>query len=87
MAHAVRAFFDNGGKRLYIARTFIPRTAGDGTVTSDGIAAIQFYSNGGNTAGFSARAQVNRIDHGMTYAQGGIGDVLDLIIEVEGHKK
>jgi len=43
--------------------------------------------NGVVVAGFSARAQVNRIDHGMTYGQGGIGDVLDLIIEVEGHKK
>lgn len=43
--------------------------------------------NGVLVAGFSARAKVNRIDHGMTYAQGGIGDVLDLIIEVEGHKK
>ena len=43
--------------------------------------------NGVIVAGFSARAQVNRIEHGMTYAQGGIGDVLDLIIEVEGHKK
>lgn len=43
--------------------------------------------NGVMVAGFSARAQVNRIDHGMTYAQGGIGDVLDLIIEVEGFQK
>lgn len=47
---------------------------------------IPFYE-GVIVAGFSARAQVNRIDHGMTYGQGGIGDVLDLIIEVEGHKK
>ncbi len=47
---------------------------------------IPFY-NGVLVAGFSARGQVNRIDHGMTYGQGGIGDVLDLIIEVEGHKK
>ena len=43
--------------------------------------------NGVVVAGFSVRAQVNRIDHGMTYAQGGIGDVLDLIIEVEGLKQ
>ena len=25
MAHAVRAFFENGGRRLYIARTYVPR--------------------------------------------------------------
>lgn len=35
-------------------------------------------------AGFSARGQVNRADFGMTFGQGGIGDVLDLYIEVEG---
>src|SRR5688500_4762192 len=28
LAHAARAFFDNGGKRLYISRVFTPR-AGD----------------------------------------------------------
>src|SRR6185295_14080376 len=27
VAHAVRAFFDNGGARLYFARTFAPRGA------------------------------------------------------------
>src|SRR5512137_1688448 len=27
--HAVRAFFTEGGRRLYIARTFRPRSAGD----------------------------------------------------------
>ncbi len=27
LAHAVRAFFDNGGKRLYVARVFAPRAA------------------------------------------------------------
>src|SRR6516165_6738097 len=26
MAHAVRAFFENGGQRLYISRVFVPRT-------------------------------------------------------------
>lgn len=43
--------------------------------------------NGVIVAGFSARAKVNRIDYGMTYAQGGIGDVLDLYIEIESHKQ
>jgi len=27
MAHAVRAFFENGGQRLYISRVFVPRAA------------------------------------------------------------
>jgi phage tail sheath protein FI len=27
MAHAARAFFDNGGKRLYVSRVFVPRGA------------------------------------------------------------
>ena len=30
MWHAVRAFFENGGKRLYIARTYTPRTGTTG---------------------------------------------------------
>ena len=54
LAHAVRAFFDNGGKRLYLGRTFIPRTTG-GVVTSTGIASTTFYNESGNRAGFSAR--------------------------------
>lgn len=36
MAHAVRAFFDNGGSRLYIARTFKEKTIGG--QPNDGIA-------------------------------------------------
>ena len=28
LAHAVRAFFDNGGKELYVSRVFVPRSAG-----------------------------------------------------------
>lgn len=37
MAHAVRNFFDNGGSRLYIGRTFIQRTgpASNGVAQSD----------------------------------------------------
>jgi phage tail sheath protein FI len=34
--HAVRAFFEEGGKRLYVVRTFRPATDKDGTVTDDG---------------------------------------------------
>jgi uncharacterized protein len=33
MAYAARAFFDEGGRRLYVARTYRPRVAGD---TADG---------------------------------------------------
>lgn len=29
LAHAVRAFFENGGRRVYISRVFIPRNASD----------------------------------------------------------
>jgi uncharacterized protein len=32
MAHAVRAFFDNGGRRLYVSRTYLPKDV-DGTPT------------------------------------------------------
>ncbi|MEM6461051.1 MAG: YceI family protein [Pseudomonadota bacterium] len=38
-------------------------------------------------AGFSARGEVDRSDFGMTFGQGGIGDTLDLFIEVEGTKE
>lgn len=53
LAHAVRAFFDNGGSRLYIARTFIPRTNPDGTIASNGVARSQpiVDLNGGNPTG------------------------------------
>lgn len=37
--HGARAFFEEGGKRLYVSRVFRPATAADGTVVSDGRAA------------------------------------------------
>ncbi len=50
MAHAAQAFFNNGGKRLYIARTFLARAG------SDGIAFVQIADDGGgNSANFRAR--------------------------------
>lgn len=55
MAHAARAFFDNGGKRLYIGRTFVPRTNGDGEATSDGVASATILAQDGNVARFAAR--------------------------------
>ncbi len=36
LAHAARAFFANGGKRLYVSRVFVPRTADPG----DGVASL-----------------------------------------------
>ena len=48
MTHAVRAFFDNGGKRLYIGRTFVPRTDAAGAVTSNGIASATIVDDGVN---------------------------------------
>ena len=56
VAHAVRAFFDNGGKRLYVARTFSPRVDGFGAITSDGIATATVFASAGNRAEFVARA-------------------------------
>ena len=55
MAHAVRSFFDNGGRRLYIGRTFIPRTNAAGTVISNGIASATIVDDGTNQAQFFAR--------------------------------
>jgi polyisoprenoid-binding protein YceI len=39
------------------------------------------------TVGFSARGTVKRSDFGMTYGQGGIGDEVELIVEVEAKKQ
>lgn len=56
MAHAVRAFFDNGGSRLYIARSFVPRTNGGGVVSSPGIARSELVvDTGGAQVRFTAR--------------------------------
>ncbi len=38
-------------------------------------------------AGFSAKGTINRIDYGMKYAAGAIGDNVTLWIEAEGHKQ
>ncbi|MCJ8500112.1 phage tail sheath family protein [Desulfatitalea alkaliphila] len=50
MAHGARAFFDNGGRRLYVARTYVP--AEDGGAARPGFA----YSDiGGDVARIQAR--------------------------------
>ena len=38
MWHAARAFFEEGGKRLYLSRTFRPITDADGNIVNDGFA-------------------------------------------------
>src|SRR6185436_3765714 len=48
VAHAVRAFFMNGGKRVYISRVFLPRLANGGVATLG-------VSNGGVNATWTAR--------------------------------
>ncbi|HEX5703535.1 MAG TPA: phage tail sheath subtilisin-like domain-containing protein [Pyrinomonadaceae bacterium] len=52
MAHAARAFFDNGGKRLYVSRVFTPRTPA--SPTSGGIAS-RIVNVGASTATWTAR--------------------------------
>ncbi len=38
-------------------------------------------------AGFSAKGTLNRLDYGMKYAAGALGDTVTLWIEAEGHKQ
>ena len=50
LAHAARAFFENGGKRLYVSRVFVPRE-GDGNF---GVASLAI-TDGALTATWKAR--------------------------------
>ena len=50
LAHAVRAYFDNEGARLYVARVFTPRTNPDDTIASDGVARSNAFVDGGTDA-------------------------------------
>lgn len=45
MAHSVFAYFDNGGQRLYVSRTFLSNSAAD-----TGVASSADFTNGGNDA-------------------------------------
>src|SRR5690349_13988856 len=40
LAHAARAFFLNGGKRLYVSRVFAPRDPGGGGAPDFGLASL-----------------------------------------------
>lgn len=50
MTHAVRAFFDNGGRRLYISRTYVPREVADVPIPG-----FSYRDIGGNVARIQAR--------------------------------
>ncbi len=52
VAHAARAFFENGGQRLYIARVFVPA---DDSVRYHGVASYGFSVGGTVTATWRAR--------------------------------
>ncbi|HEU0298107.1 MAG TPA: phage tail sheath subtilisin-like domain-containing protein, partial [Longimicrobium sp.] len=68
LAHAVRGFFDNGGKRVYVARVFGGPGEGDPALANDGHAAATF---GGVTvrARFPGRAGRSRVS--FTFRVGG----------------
>jgi phage tail sheath protein FI len=53
VAHAARAFFDNGGKRLYVSRVFVPKEPAPG-VFDFGVASRD-VTFGANTATWRAR--------------------------------
>ncbi|HLT38488.1 MAG TPA: phage tail sheath subtilisin-like domain-containing protein, partial [Enhygromyxa sp.] len=52
LAHAVRAFFDNGGQRVYISRVWIPR---DKDLTWDGVARLNVDVGSASTIHWRAR--------------------------------
>ena len=53
--HAVRAFFEEGGKRLYLARIFKPLASKTGALNQDGRAAAQLIGPSGSTLNIQAR--------------------------------
>jgi len=55
--HAARAFFDNGGRRLYVQRVFRPITDDEGEIIDDGCADAQLPTGGqaGDRLTFRAR--------------------------------
>jgi uncharacterized protein len=54
LAHAARAFFLNGGKRLYVSRVFRPDPAAVAPAAADGVAEVAFVI-GGEDAAWRAR--------------------------------
>ncbi len=48
LAHAARAFFANGGKRLYVSRVFTPRATADPLVPDFGLASMSISTGDAN---------------------------------------
>src|SRR5690606_22181673 len=55
LAHAARAFFLNGGKRLYVARVFVPNDPGGGAPVDWGIARSSIPFGAGDNATWRGR--------------------------------
>ena len=55
LAHGVRLFFENGGKRVYVARIYKSPAAGSATINADGIARSQSLAPNGVSCEFRAR--------------------------------
>jgi hypothetical protein len=56
MAHSVRAYFDNGGARLYVSRVFTPRDVGGATTQASNSAFAGVGEAGAEVGSFRARA-------------------------------
>jgi Bacteriophage tail sheath protein len=65
MAHAVRAFFDNGGSKLYVTRVYEPDSDEDSIPEDTGKARFGIGSPGGIVARFPGRAGDMRITFGI----------------------
>ena len=55
LAHAARAFFLNGGQRLYVSRVFAPRDPGGGAPADFGLASLPLAFGAGDAATWRAR--------------------------------
>ena len=55
LAHAARAFFLNGGRRLYVSRVFSPKGPGGGGAFDFGIASLPVAFGAGDSATWRAR--------------------------------
>lgn len=56
MAHSVRAYFDNGGARLYVSRVFTPRNVNGGATQANNSASAGVGEDGAEVGFFRARA-------------------------------
>ncbi|MEA2195597.1 MAG: uncharacterized protein QOG42_2031, partial [Solirubrobacteraceae bacterium] len=77
MAHAARAFFLNGGQRLYVARVFDPPAAGDGVARHTVAAGLTWAARWPGKAGevlvdvqATRSRNVSVVENGVVRAQG-----------------